>query len=213
MDESTNKEKVLKKIRASLLSKTDNPYPKISFDTPVFVQTDEDPVLLFADKSEAAGVKFFLIDTELDFMEAMVNLGMQYKWKHIMCVEDGMSNLLTECELPHEVDPENLAEMDVAISTCECLVARTGSIVLSSKEQSRTAPAFAPVHVVLGKASQIALDLKDAISWLRHKYAKLPSSISIVTGPGRTADINGELVIGAHGPVQLYVFVIDDRER
>ncbi|MFN8153575.1 MAG: LUD domain-containing protein [Bacteroidia bacterium] len=213
MDESTNKEKVLKKIRASLLSKTDNPYPKISFDTPVFVQTDEDPVLLFADRAEAAGVKFFLIDTELDFMEAMVNLGMQYKWKHIMCVEDGLSNLLTECELPHEVDPEHIADMDVAISTCECLVARTGSIVLSSKEHSRTVPAFAPVHIVLGKASQIALDLKDAVSWLRHKYAKLPSSISIVTGPGRTADINGELVIGAHGPVQLYVFVIDDRER
>jgi L-lactate dehydrogenase complex protein LldG len=90
-------------------------------------------------------------------------------------------------------------------------VARTGSIILSSREQSRSVPAYAPVHIVLGKASQIALDLKDAISWLRHKYPKLPSSLSIITGPGRTADINGELVIGAHGPLQLYVFVIDDR--
>jgi hypothetical protein len=28
MDESTNREKVLKKIRTALLAKTDNPYPK-----------------------------------------------------------------------------------------------------------------------------------------------------------------------------------------
>lgn len=213
MNESTNKEKVLKKIRASLLSKTDNPYPKLSFDSPVFVQTDEDPVLIFADQSEAAGTRFFLIDSELDFMEAMVNLGMQYKWKQILCVEDGLSNLLTECELPHRVDPEDISAMDVAISTCECLVARTGSILLSSRQHSRSVPAFAPVHIVLGKASQIALDLKDAIAWIRHKYTKLPSAISIVTGPGRTADIGGELVMGAHGPVQLYVFVIDDRGK
>lgn len=211
MDERTNKEKVLKKIRDSLISKTDNPYPKLSFDTAVFHQTDEDPVLIFADKSEAAGTKFFLIDSELDFMEAMVSLGMQYKWKNILCVEDGLSNLLTECELPHSVDPSEINRMDVGISTCECLVARTGSLILSSREQTRSIPAYAPVHIVLGKASQIALDLKDAIIWLRHKYAKLPSSLNIITGPGRTADINGELVIGAHGPLQLYVFVIDDR--
>ena len=213
MDESTNKEKVLKKIRASLLSKTDNPYPKISFDSPVFAMTDEDPLLVFADKAELAGVKFFLIDSELDFMEAMVNLGMQYKWKNIVCVEDGMSNLLTECELPHHVMIEDIDKMDVAISTCECLVARTGSIILSSKEQTRSVPAYAPTHIVLGKASQIALDIKDALSWLRHKYAKMPSAISIVTGPSRTADIDGKLVIGAHGPEQLYVFVIDDRAQ
>lgn len=211
MDERTNKEKVLKKIRDSLISKTDNPYPKLSFDAPVFHQTDEDPVLIFADKAEAAGTKFFLIDSELDFMEAMVNLGMQYKWKNILCVEDGLSNLLTECELPHSIDTADLQSMDVGISSCECIIARTGSIIVSSREQSRSVPAYAPVHIVLGKASQIALDLKDGFSWLRHKYPKLPSSLNIITGPGRTADINGELVIGAHGPLQLYVFVIDDR--
>jgi L-lactate dehydrogenase complex protein LldG len=213
MDESTNKEKVLKKIRASLLSKTDNPYPKLSFDSPVFNLTDEDPLLVFADNAELSGAKFFLIDSELEFMEAVVNLGMQYKWKNIVCVEDGLSNLLTECELPHHATTDEIDVMDVAVSTCECLIARTGSILLTSKEQTRSVPAFAPVHIVLGKASQLALDLKDALTWLRHKYPKLPSSVTVVTGPSRTADIDAELVIGAHGPEQLYLFVIDDREH
>src|SRR5574343_69465 len=103
MDESTTREKVLKKIRAALLTKNPNPYPKLDFDTPVFVQTDEDPVLVFADKLTAAGGKFFLVETELEFAEGVVDLGMQYLWKDIVCVEDGLSNLLTECELPHHV--------------------------------------------------------------------------------------------------------------
>ncbi|MBL0097354.1 MAG: LUD domain-containing protein [Bacteroidetes bacterium] len=212
MDESTNREKVLKKIRTALLAKTDNPYPKVSFDSNVYKTTDEDLLLVFAEKAEAAGAKFFLIENELEFMEALVNLGAQYKWKNIVCVEDGLSNLLTECELPHHISTDHTDIIDVAVSTCECMIARTGSIVISSKVQSRNAPAYTPIHIILGKSSQITQDLKDAISWIRYKYPKLPSSVNIITGPGRTADIEGKAIIGAHGPKQVYVFVIDDRE-
>lgn len=211
MEESTTREKVLKRIRAALLSKSQHPFPKVSMDSPVFDQTDEDPLILFAERCTDAGARFFLIESELEFAEAIVNLGLQHKWKDIFCVEDGLSNLLTECEFPHHVQVENLDQMEVGISTCECLVARTGSVILSSKEQTRSIPAVAPIHIVLGKSSQLALDLKDAVSWLKHKYNRLPSSISIITGPSRTADIEGTLVTGAHGPEQLYVFVIDDR--
>lgn len=211
MEEITTREKVLKRIRAALLSKSQHPFPKVSMDSPVFDQTDEDPLILFAERCTDAGARFFLIESELEFAEAIVNLGLQHKWKDIFCVEDGLSNLLTECEFPHHVQVENLDQMEVGISTCECLVARTGSVILSSKEQTRSIPAVAPIHIVLGKSSQLALDLKDAVSWLKHKYNRLPSSISIITGPSRTADIEGTLVTGAHGPEQLYVFVIDDR--
>ncbi len=212
MEESTPREKVLKKIRASLLSKTANPFPKLDFDSPVFDQTDEDLLLQFGDQLTAAGGKFFLVESELEFAEGLVNLGMQYKWKNIVCIEDGLSNLLTECALPHHVTVEDIHQMDIAVTSCECLIARTGSVVLSSKENSRGVPAFAPVHIVLAKAAQLTLELKDAMNWLRHKYNKLPSSLSIITGPSRTADIEGKEIIGAHGPQQLYVFVVDDRD-
>ncbi len=212
MEESTTREKVLKKIRASLLSKTPNPYPKLDFDSSVFQYTDEDPVLVFSEKLTLAGGKFFLVENELEFVEGILNLGLKYKWKNIVCIEDGLSNLLTECELPHLVSVDELAIMDVVVTSCECLISRTGSLLFSSKENTRSAPAFAPIHIVFCKASQIAIDLKDAIVWLRHKYSKLPSSVTVVTGPSRTADIDGQLVIGAHGPTQLYVFMIDNRE-
>lgn len=32
----------------------------------------------------------------------------------------------------------------------------------------------------------------------------------MITGPSRTADIEKTLVLGAHGPKEFYVFLIDD---
>ncbi|MFM9007340.1 MAG: lactate utilization protein C [Bacteroidota bacterium] len=213
MEESTNREKVLKKIRASLLSKTDNPFPRLSFEGSVFPAIEDDIVVHFAERAEEAGARFFLIDNELDFMEAIVQLGLHYKWKQILCAEEGLSNLLTECELPHSHSTADIETMEVALSTCECLIARTGSVVFSSSGQTRSVPAFAPFHIVLGKASHICPDIKDAMAWVRHKYSRLPGNLSIVTGTSSTADIDGEVVRGVHGPVKLYIFVIDDRDQ
>jgi L-lactate dehydrogenase complex protein LldG len=213
MEESTNREKVLKKIRASLLSKTDNPFPKLSFEGSVFPAIEDDLLVHFAERCEEAGARFFFIENELDFMDAVVQLGLQYKWKHILCPEEGLSNLLTECELPHSSDTADIEKMEVALNTCECLIARTGSVVFSSIGQTRSVPAFAPFHIVLGKASHICPDIKDAMAWIRHKYPRLPGSLSIVTGTSSTADIDGELVHGVHGPAKLYIFVINDRAQ
>jgi len=33
----------------------------------------------------------------------------------------------------------------------------------------------------------------------------------LITGPSRTADIEKTLVLGAHGPQELYVFLLNDQ--
>jgi L-lactate dehydrogenase complex protein LldG len=38
----------------------------------------------------------------------------------------------------------------------------------------------------------------------------LPSMINMITGPSRTADIEKTLVLGAHGPKELMLFLIED---
>jgi L-lactate dehydrogenase complex protein LldG len=55
------------------------------------------------------------------------------------------------------------------------------------------------------------MDLKDSFSLIKKKYGtNLPSMLSVITGPSRTADIEKTLVLGAHGPKDLYVFLLDD---
>jgi L-lactate dehydrogenase complex protein LldG len=53
-------------------------------------------------------------------------------------------------------------------------------------------------------------DVKDALSKAREKYSgNLPSLITFATGPSRTADIEKTLVVGVHGPKEVYVFLVD----
>ena len=71
---------------------------------------------------------------------------------------------------------------------------------------------FPETHLIVGYTSQLVPDLKDALKNVRKKYEdNFPSQISLITGPSRTADIEKTLVLGAHGPKELYVFLIEDK--
>jgi L-lactate dehydrogenase complex protein LldG len=103
----------------------------------------------------------------------------------------------------------DFASMTLGITACECLVARTGSVVVSAHGASgRRMNVFPPIHVVVATASQLVNYLDDAISLVKKKYGEnYPSTISFITGPSRTADIEKTLVLGAHGPKELFVFI------
>src|SRR5262249_43068275 len=98
------------------------------------------------------------------------------------------------------------------ITLCECLVARTGSVIISSRQMSgRRLPFFPDVHVVLAYTSQLVGEIKDALQLIKLKYGdQIPSMITAITGPSRTADIEKTLVKGAHGPKEIFVFLVDD---
>jgi len=52
--------------------------------------------------------------------------------------------------------------------------------------------------------------LKHTWDWKEKYGGNFPSQMTVITGPSRTADIEKTLVMGAHGPKELYVFMIDD---
>ena len=68
--------------------------------------------------------------------------------------------------------------------------------------------AFPPVHIVVAKAAQMTNYYEDALIAIQQNYnGNLPSAITTITGPSRTADIEKTLVLGAHGPRELIVFI------
>ena len=105
----------------------------------------------------------------------------------------------------------DLADCDVSITGCENLVARTGSIVMSSAQTNgRTASVYAPIHICIAFTSQLVYDIKDALQAAKDKYGdNLPSLITFATGPSRTADIEKTLVVGVHGPKEVYLFLVE----
>ena len=108
------------------------------------------------------------------------------------------------------LEDNRFREMKVAVSGCEFLVARTGSVIVSSESGlGRSANIFAPIHVVIASANQLVNTIEDGLTKIRAKYGSaLPSMITNITGPSRTADIEKTLVLGAHGPCRFIVFVL-----
>ena len=110
------------------------------------------------------------------------------------------------------LQPEAITEAGIGITRCEYLVARLGSIMVSSRlSPGPKIIAYPEIHLVVGYPSQLVPDLKQAIQYQgKNTMTIYPSLVSLITGPSRTADIEKTLVMGAHGPRELYVFLIDD---
>ena len=103
-----------------------------------------------------------------------------------------------------------LESCDAGITGCEALVAQTGSILVSSAGcGGRALSVLPPVHVVVATPDQIVATLADALDLARHRHAgTMPSMLSFITGPSRTGDIERILVLGAHGPKELFVILV-----
>jgi L-lactate dehydrogenase complex protein LldG len=101
----------------------------------------------------------------------------------------------------------DVREAELGVTGCDCLVAQTGSIVVSSQIGGRMLSVLPPVHLVIARREQLVPDLAAALGLLRQQYGKRwTSALSVITGPSRTADIEKILVMGAHGPKRLGLF-------
>jgi len=213
MEESTSREKVLKKIRNALIYKTDNPFPNVDFEKPLYKDFEETYDITFAQEFTKVGGKFIFCEDENEFVQSLSFLIKENKWENVFCNDTKLVELLTSENIVFFNSAEkDFLKLKVGITQCEFLISRLGSVMVSSKQPSgRRLNVFPEIHIVLAYASQLVPDLQDAFKKIKEKYPTgIPSLISVITGPSRTADIEKTLVMGAHGPRELYVFLIDD---
>lgn len=212
MEETTSREKVLKRIRGALMSKTENPYPSLDTDSLLYHAFHDTKDITFAQEFTKAAGKFIYCENENDLKTNLATLVTERNWQNIHSTEPAIQKLLEEIGISLNNDPEKFNEIQVGITFCEFLIARFGSIMISAGQRSgRKMNVFPEVHIVLSKTSQIVPELKDAFIGMNERYDKnIPSLVSVITGPSRTADIEKTLVMGAHGPKELYVFLVDE---
>ncbi len=103
----------------------------------------------------------------------------------------------------------DLERCDAGISGCDCLIAQTGGILVTSASAGgRVLSVLPPHHVVIASTGQLVGDLADAFAVLRKNHGTPPAFASFITGPSRTGDIERILVLGAHGPKKLTVLLV-----
>ncbi len=212
MEETTSREKVLKKIRNALISKTDNPYPSLDIESPVHPKMEDSIDIVFAQEFTKIAGKFVYCENESELTKNLASLVSEKKWDRVFCLEPEIAELLDKAKVLHTNDEARFNELKAGITFCEFLIARLGSIMVSSKQISgRRLNVFPETHIVIARSNQIVAELKDALRAVREKYDhRLPSLVTVISGPSRTADIEKTLVMGAHGPKELYVFLLDE---
>jgi L-lactate dehydrogenase complex protein LldG len=212
MEDSTSREKVLKKVRDALIEKTELPYPVLDQEAPVYEEITENLDIAFAETLVQIGGKFVYCESEDEFTGLLKSFILDKNWGLIFTQDPVIHELFRAGGIPFESRKEFLTEAKLGITRCEYLIARLGSVMVSSRlNPGRRIIAFPDTHLVLAYSSQLVPDLKQALAGIKRKYRdQFPSMISIITGPSRTADIEKTLVMGAHGPKEFYVFLIDD---
>ena len=207
MANSTARENILKKIRQALGNPVPLPFPKIDNTTSVYQPAKDELDIIFAEAFTQLQGKFVFCIDEKDLQSQLQQLIKVKEWMKIYCNEDKWN-----AEFSNTL---NLESCDAAVTGCEYLVARTGTIVMSAAQQSgRTVSVYAPIHICIAYSSQLVYDIKDALQLLKEKYAdNIPSLITFASGPSRTADIEKTLVTGVHGPKEVYLFLVDNEKQ
>lgn len=209
---TTAKENILKKIRQALAQPVPVPFPQSEGNESVFHPSQQELEIEFAENFTKLQGRFSFCANENELKEQLNTLFAARKWKSVFCKEDEWKQKLSTLSIP--LQESDLNTCDASITGCEALVARTGSIVLSSAQQNgRTVSVYAPVHICIAYASQLMYDIKDALQLIKDKYQdQVPSLITLATGPSRTADIEKTLVVGVHGPKEVFCFVVEKAE-
>jgi L-lactate dehydrogenase complex protein LldG len=107
--------------------------------------------------------------------------------------------------------PAELFDCDAGITSAQWAIAETGTLVLeSAKERHRLASLVPLVHIAIIDGSCIRKTMAEVRRAINENGGdSLSRTVTFITGPSRTSDIELTLAIGVHGPAQLHVIVID----
>lgn len=116
--------------------------------------------------------------------------------------------------IAHDAPRERLLAADVGITAAQWGIAETGTLVLESgRERHRLVSLLPATHIALLPRERLLDSLADAFAALapdgRPDGRPGARTITFVTGPSRTADIELQLVVGVHGPRRLHVLLLD----
>ncbi|MCE9590859.1 MAG: LUD domain-containing protein [Planctomycetes bacterium] len=221
----TPREEFLGRVRTALgrsvTAKPPQP-PKVDESIARLARPSDDLVKMFIQRANLVGMKARAIRAEALTREVLACLA-EVKAKRIVVSVGTIPQALGLKEsmrkAGHEVvEWQNHKGLDVQFDTdagvtdVHAALAETGTMVVSSDAgHSRGLSLVPPVHVGIVRKSDILPDMLDY--WARFRGVepgKLPANTVFITGPSKTADIEGVLVTGVHGPGVVFVLIVED---
>ncbi|WP_340113429.1 LutC/YkgG family protein [Maribellus mangrovi] len=199
------RQEILNKLKKAVHNEPEKP----DFDAPVYFPLEEPLEESFKANLAKVNGSVHLCHSKAELYSELKTFLDRFVKELIVCNESNLKSNLQKHLVPFTSTSQLPNDLQVGITSCEYLIAHTGSVMISSAQGSeRRLFVFPEIHVVIADSEQVVAYLEEAYSSIKKKYPdQLPSHISLLTGPSRTADIEKTLVLGAHGPRQFHVFI------
>ena len=150
--DATFKEQMLAKVRNALIERQEALFKDIDQRTETWVPIKEEDgtAITFVQNFKEHGGIFVYLESEAEFAECIKQLAPENGWEPLWCTSPEMQQLLRKYDIPYTESKEREPKQKlVSLTGCECLVAQTGSIVLSDAlTQTREAYALPDILLV-----------------------------------------------------------------
>ena len=199
-----DKEQIFSNIRSALEGVDKSPRPELDFDQYIARRRLEDPDLWADFRANFEGVRGKLITD----IEALVGFLKEQECLTGYCdplLKEGIgAPLSAHLTVDYEYSRDRVDALQFGITRASAVVAETGSILLKDRETSNRLAALAPwIHVAVVPRDAIYPTVREAILAMDDD-----PNIIWVTGPSKTADIEGILIEGVHGPGEQVCFPV-----
>jgi L-lactate dehydrogenase complex protein LldG len=172
----------------------------------------------FVQMLTAVGGQAYVATDKLQMNDELQQLPVYASAKKIVSLVPGVGE--SNVDIAPVDSPHALADIDVAILPGEFAVAENAAVWVTDQNIPLRVIYFLCQHLVL------VVPADEIVDHMHAAYARLstagPSGGSIfgqpifgafISGPSKTADIEQSLVIGAHGPRSLTVFLLETDSR
>ncbi|OQB41499.1 MAG: Lactate utilization protein C [Candidatus Latescibacteria bacterium ADurb.Bin168] len=180
---------------------------------------------MFIENARAAGIDAQIVPTRTAVADAVNEIARTYSIRTLHAWNDGtvdryslgtlaeMSGLEIQRWNPEQPEESRKAAafgMQCGLTSADYAIAETGSLVLTtSREKGRSVSLLGDVHIAIVEADRLIPDLYDLPQRLLKDHpALLPSNVTVISGPSKTADIELQMVVGVHGPRHVFAILV-----
>ncbi len=127
--------------------------------------------------------------------------------------------LIEPTDLHDPQQRDSIRTVRAGITTVEAAFASTGSFVVGGRGANARAASLTPFrHLVVIPFSKLFATGEDWLAQMRHagkldNYLRQSRNLSIITGPSKSADLEGYLTMGVHGPKVVHAILFDDLQQ
>lgn len=190
-----DRDQIFNHVRRALAARSRSEYPhwESEFVHSQSVRAAADPVELFCEKFRSAGGQLVLSAASIRDLLADASPSKGYIDPALLPL---VGDALAGFDLNTVFDRARLDDYDFGITRATAGIAESGSLVLTGADTSSRLGALAPwIHIAVLERSKIVRTIPDAIALFGAE-----TNVVFVTGPSKTADVEGILIQGVHGP-------------